>query len=58
MSAARLDKLSGTPGIYIYDYSYGGFRWITSQSVFDRYGFAASKIRAVSALGPIVANWS
>lgn len=57
MSAARLDKLSGTPDVYIYDYSYGGFRWITSQSAF-RYGFAASNIRAVSALGPIIANWS
>ena len=58
LSNARLDKLSGTPDVYIWDAAYGTFRWITSQSVFDRYGFASSKIVTVSGLGPIGINWS
>jgi hypothetical protein len=58
---ARLDKVNGTPDVFIYDASYGSngsFRWITSQSVFDRYGFASSKIRGFDVVGPVGPNWS
>lgn len=58
---ARLDKVNGTPDVYIYDASYGAngeFRWVTSQSVFDRYGFASSKIHGFDVVGPIGPNWS
>jgi hypothetical protein len=58
LTNAHLDKLSGTPDVYIWDAAYGTFRWITSQSVFNRYEFASSKIQTVSGLGPIGINWS
>jgi hypothetical protein len=55
---ARLDKVNGTPDVFIYDNSYRAFRWITSQSVFDRYGFASSKIRGFDVVGPVGPDWS
>jgi hypothetical protein len=55
---ARLDKVNGTPDVFIYDNSYRAFGWITSQSVFDRYGFAPSKIRGFDVVGPVGPDWS
>lgn len=53
-----LRKTSSSPKVYIYDQVYaGGWRWITSQSVFDAYGFDSSKI-ATGTVSPIAANWS
>lgn len=60
LAGTELIKPSGTPDVYIYDYFFGGWRWITSQSVFDTYGFASSKIVTVSAssIAPIASNWT
>ncbi|NUS10851.1 MAG: hypothetical protein HOY69_05515 [Streptomyces sp.] len=63
LADAKLVKSSGSAKVYIYDYSApngGGYRWITSQSVFDTYGFASSKIVTVSAssIAPIASNWT
>ncbi|UWE10006.1 hypothetical protein [Actinacidiphila bryophytorum] len=55
---AELDKVSGTPKVYFYDAYHGGWRWITSQSVFDRYGFAASKIEPTPSVDRVDKNWS
>jgi hypothetical protein len=53
-----LRKTSSSPKVYIYDPVYaGGWRWITSQSVFDAFGFDSSKIET-GTVSPIAANWS
>jgi hypothetical protein len=55
---AELEKLNGTSKVYIYDAYHGGDRWITSQSVFDRYGFDASKIQGTPGLSRVGPDWS
>lgn len=53
-----LIKTSSSPKVYIADPAYaGGWRWITSQSVFNTYGFDSSKI-LTGTFSPIAANWS
>jgi hypothetical protein len=53
-----LIKTSSNPKVYIADPAYaGGWRWITSQSVFNTYGFDSSKI-LTGTFSPIAANWS
>lgn len=47
LNSTELVKQSGDPAVYIWDSSYQKYRWITSQSVFDKYGFDSSKIRTV-----------
>lgn len=57
LTGTQLVKKSGTSAVYIWDASYGGYRWITSQAIFNKYGFDSSKIRAVSSVGPVTTNW-
>jgi hypothetical protein len=56
---AELAKESSSPKVYIYDYNGGGFRWITSATVFNKYAFSWNKINVYSAIGPKSSlNWS
>lgn len=43
-------KVTGSSAVYIYDSWNGGYRWITTQSVFDKYGFSSSKIQHWSSI--------
>jgi len=53
-----LAKSSSSPRVYIADPHYaGGWRWITSQSIFDTYGFDSTKILRAS-VSPTPLNWS
>jgi hypothetical protein len=53
----HLAKKSGDPAIYIWDAHLGGYRWITSPEVYDKYAFAPDKVTIVPAVSPIVADW-
>lgn len=44
LTDGHLHKKRDRPEVYIYDDYYGFDRWITSQAVFDKYRFSASKI--------------
>lgn len=59
LALVQLVKANGDPRVYIYDAKNGGYRWIPSQSVFDKYGFSSSKIASYpsfpGATGP---NWT
>jgi hypothetical protein len=57
-AAGFADQDQQQPKVYIADPAYaGGWRWITSQSVFNTYGFDSSKI-LTGTFSPIAANWS
>ncbi|MGW0706361.1 hypothetical protein ACWD4G_10410 [Streptomyces sp. NPDC002643] len=45
LTNAHLAKTSSSSKVYIYDSSYGGYRWITSADTFNHYDFAWGKIR-------------
>ncbi|MFI0943712.1 hypothetical protein [Streptomyces sp. NPDC021020] len=50
LNSPILVKVTGSSAVYIYDSWNGGYRWITTQSVFDKYGFASSKIQHWSSI--------
>lgn len=56
LSDGHLAKGSGD-AIYIWDGHLGGYRWITSPAVFDKYAFASDKVRMQATVSPIVADW-
>ncbi|MBM9440271.1 hypothetical protein [Actinacidiphila bryophytorum] len=53
MYAPDLVKVTGNPAVYIWDSYFGYYRWITSQSVFDKYGFSSSKIKTYDLVYPV-----
>lgn len=58
MNNAHLAKTSSSPAVYIYDSGGGGYRWITSEAVFNKYGFSWGKIKTLSSISPISSwNW-
>jgi hypothetical protein len=51
MQNARLVKVDGSSAVYIYDASQG-YRWIKTQSIFDKYGFSSAKIEHWDSIDP------
>lgn len=43
--------------IYIWDGHLGGYRWINSPAVFDKYAFASGMVRNLASVSPVVADW-
>ncbi|MFS8102797.1 hypothetical protein LFM09_37285 [Lentzea alba] len=56
LSKGHLAKASGD-AIYIWDGHLGGYRWITSPAVFDKYSFAPDKVTTVTSASPVVGEW-
>jgi hypothetical protein len=56
LSDGHLAKGSGD-AIYIWDGHLGGYRWITSPAVYDKYAFAQDKVRILPSISPVVADW-
>lgn len=53
MSNAHLAKTASSARVCIYDINGGGYRWITSQAIFNKYGFSSSKIQTQSSVSPV-----
>lgn len=43
---------------YVWDQYGGGYRWITSPAVVDKYGFSWGKIKTVSCICDTGPNWT
>ena len=55
---AFLAKTASQPEVYIYDSTYGEYRWITSPQIFNKYGFSWGKIKTQGSIYPISQlNW-
>jgi hypothetical protein len=52
LNNAHLAKTSSSPATFIWD-SEVGYRWIISQSVFNKYAFSPRKIRTQATLSPV-----
>jgi hypothetical protein len=50
--------LSGSAAIYIFDGTFGAYRWITSAKVFNKYGFSWGKVVTQSDVQPPGADWN
>ncbi|MFF7258798.1 hypothetical protein ACFZCL_00680 [Streptomyces sp. NPDC008159] len=55
LADARLVKTSAAPQVYIWDAWYG-YRWITTETVFNKYAFSWAKVRIVGSVSPISSN--
>ncbi|WP_030598833.1 hypothetical protein [Streptomyces fulvoviolaceus] len=58
LTYSLLAKTSTSPRVYIWDDSYDDYRWITSEAVFNKYGFSWSKIITSSSVPAYGPNWS
>lgn len=57
LTNGHLAKTSSSAAVYIYQAAVGGYRWIVSGTVFDRYNFDWAEIRTQS-VSPISSlNW-
>jgi hypothetical protein len=53
MSNVHLAKTPNAASVYIWDVNGGGYRWITSGTIFNKYGFSWGKIRTQSSVSPV-----
>ena len=59
LAGAVLVKRSGDPRVYIYDAEHGLYRWIPTETAFNKYHFAWAKIQTRSSISPIGgASWN
>jgi hypothetical protein len=54
----HLAKSASSSATYVWDQFGGGYRWITSPAVFNKYGFSWGKIRTVSCICDTGPNWT
>jgi hypothetical protein len=54
LTGAKLVKTPSSPRVYIWDATYGYYRWIPTGTDFDYYHFDWSKIRVQSSVSPIL----
>lgn len=58
LNNSHLAKTATSPAIYVWDYFGGGYRWIPSPEVFDKYGFSWTKVQTVACICDTGPNWS
>lgn len=52
MTNGHLAMSDTSPRVYVYDINHGGYRWITSMAIFNKYQFAVTAIRIVVDIVP------